>query len=436
MSQAVTIYNLGGLPTAAVEEFKELQEDFKIHDQDKTTKLALIIMTRGFKYAFKAWKDPDGQLWIIDAHQRKKALLLLRSRGVQIPPIPYEPIYANDKREAVEEIAAYNSEFASKNPDTILFEKYNITSDDLSQFNLSMPVDLDKMDFGLDTKLSLADQLEGIDYDAEYEQSEQDAVQLSQRGDIWILGNHRLMCGDSCNSTDVAKLMNSKQCDLIITDPPYNVDYEGKTVDQMTIENDNMSDDAFDKFLFRAFHNMAVIAKEGASIYVFHSDSNGLAFRRNFERAGFKMAQCCIWVKNSIVMGRQDYQWKHEPVLYGWKPGAGHHWYADRTQSTVWNFDKPMRCDLHPTMKPVQLISYPLLNNSAKGNLVVDLFSGSGSTIMACEQHGRSCYAMELMPHFVDVTVARYIAAVGAYNVFRIRDNTSVTYKELCDGGR
>lgn len=434
MSQTIKIYNLGNLPTASLDDFCELQEDFKISDTDKLMKLALLIMTRGFKYSFKAWRDEDGKLWIIDAHQRKKALSILRSRGVIVPDIPYEPIYAADKREAVEEIAAYNSEFAKKNPDTLLFEKYQISTESLGQFNLDFHIEVDKLDLGLDTKNFLSDSDNFIDLDTSYEQSEQVyAPAITATGDIWLLGKHRLMCGDSCLSEDVKTLMGGKRADLIITDPPYNVDYQGSTDEQMKIANDNMSADNFDKFLFKAFKNMFALAKSGASIYVFHSDTQGLAFRHNFERVGFKIAQCCVWVKNSIVMGRQDYQWKHEPILYGWKEGVAHKWYADRSQSTVWNFDRPMRNDIHPTMKPIALISYPLLNSSKIGDLVVDLFSGSGSTIMACEQHKRVCSAMEIDPLYADATVQRYINAVGLDEVYLQRDGKTIKYAQIND---
>lgn len=426
----IQVHNLGHLPTAPLDDFHELQEDFKLHDEEKMMKLALIIVTRGFKYSFKAWRDPDGKLWIIDAHQRKKALMHLRNRGMEIPEIPYEPIYAADKKEAVEEIAAYNSEFAQKNPDTILFEKYQITSESLSQFNLDLGVEPEALDLKLDTKMTLTEQLDELDLEKEYAEADLPEHSITRPGDIWLLGQHRLMCGDSCSSAAVATLMNDRRADLLITDPPYNVEYEGKTEDALTIANDSMSDDAFDKFLFRTFKNMYTVAKPGAAIYVFHSDSEGLAFRRNFARAGFKLAQCCVWVKNSIVMGRQDYQWQHEPVLYGWREGKGHRWYADRSQSTVWHYDKPTRNDIHPTMKPVALISYPLLNSSKEGDVVVDLFCGSGSTLMACEQHKRVCYTMELLEKFVDATVSRYIHAVGSGEVYLLRDGKKLSYEE------
>ena len=426
----ILVYNLGGLPTAPIDAFNELQEDFKIHDEEKVMKLALIILTRGFKYSFKAWKDPDGRLWIIDAHQRKKALTHLRNRGMSIPEIPYEPIFAADKREAVEEIAAYNSEFAKKNPDTMLFQKYDISDESLRQFNLDLG-SMEKTNLCLDTKHTLTDEMMAIDLENEYEEVNRPERTITLPGDIWLLGKHRLMCGDACSPADVARLMGDKRADLIITDPPYNVNYEGATEEQLTIANDNMSGDAFDKFLFRAFRNMFSIAKPGAGIYVFHSDTEGFTFRQNFQKAGFKLAQCCVWVKNSIVMGRQDYQWQHEPILYGWKEGASHHWYADRSQSTVWRYDKPQRSDLHPTMKPVRLITYPLLNSSKEWNIVADLFSGSGSTLIACEQNKRICHAMELLPKYVDSTIFRYAQTAGEENIFLLRDEKRIPLNEL-----
>ena len=227
-------------------------------------------------------------------------------------------------------------------------------------------------------------------------------------GDVWLLGLHRLLCGDCRESAQVELLMNGRWADLCVTDPTYNVSYKGKTKDRLTIDNDAADDDTFPLFLLQAFGYMYKVMLEGASIYVFHSDTEGIAFRTAFAQAGFKTAQCCVWEKNAFVIGRQDYQWQHEPVLYGWKPGAAHVWRSDRKQSTVWKFDKPQRNALHPTMKPVALAAYPVRNSSDPGNLVIDFFSGSGSTLMACQQTDRLCYAMEIDPRYVDATVYRY----------------------------
>lgn len=231
---------------------------------------------------------------------------------------------------------------------------------------------------------------------------------VSRAGDTWRLGPHRVMCGDSVSLDHVAQLMDGHKADLIVTDPPYNVAYQGGTADKLTIQNDSMSGEAFYRFLLDAYTAMFSVAKDGAGLYVFHADSEGTNFRKAMTDAGFKLAQCCVWVKQSLVMGRQDYHWQHEPVLYGWKPTGTHRWYSDRKQTTVWNFDRPSRNDVHPTMKPVALIEYPITNSSRGGDLVLDLFGGSGSTLIACEKTGRHARLMELDPRYCDVIVRRW----------------------------
>ena len=232
-------------------------------------------------------------------------------------------------------------------------------------------------------------------------------------GDVWLLGNHRLMCGDSTKKEDVMHLMNRQVADMILTDPPYNVDYEGKTADALKIENDNMNETEFYNFLLTSFRNMYESIKSGGSIYVFHADTEGLNFRNAFKSCGFKLAQCLVWVKNTFVMGRQDYQWRHEPILYGWKEGAGHYFVDNRKQSTVLEFDKPLRNAEHPTMKPVDLLVYLIKNSSKENHLILDLFAGSGSTLIAAEQVQRNCYAMELDPKYCDVIIKRWENLTG-----------------------
>ncbi len=233
---------------------------------------------------------------------------------------------------------------------------------------------------------------------------------VTKVGDIWILGNHRLMCGDSTKKEDVEKLINNKVIDLIITDPPYNVDYEGVAG---KIKNDHLENNQFYEFLESAFINMFDSIKEGGSIYVFHADTEGLNFRNAFMNAGFKLAECLIWVKNQFVMGRQDYQWKHEPILYGWKEGVAHYFIDDRSQSTVLEFEKPTRNVEHPTMKPINLLVYLIKNSSKEEDLILDLFGGSGSTLIAAEQTKRKCYTMELDPRYCDVIVKRWEKLIG-----------------------
>jgi DNA modification methylase len=236
---------------------------------------------------------------------------------------------------------------------------------------------------------------------------------VTAEGDLWTLGNHRLLCGDSTNLTHVQRLMNGQEADLVVTDPPYNVAYEGKTKEALTIKNDRLGDGAFFDFLFQVYTNLYTILKDGAGIYVFHADTEGLNFRRALIESGFKLAQCCVWVKQAMVMGRQDYHWQHEPVLYGWKPTGPHHWYADRKQTTIWKFDRPMRNGEHPTMKPLALVEYPILNSSRQGDVVVDLFGGSGSTLLACEKNARLCRTMELDPKYSDVILQRWTNFTG-----------------------
>ena len=431
MENSIKVFNLGNLPTAPLDSFNELQEDFKKTDADKLSKLQLLIITRGFKYSFKVWKDPDGKLWIIDAHQRRKALLELRSYGFNIPEIPYEEIQASDKREAVEEIAAYNSEFAQKNPDTLLFEKYNIKGDDLIKFNLGYEVKQTDFSIGGEKLFSADTDMSGIQEDTvDILPQDNDSEVFVRPGDIFLLGNNRLMCGDCRANKDVAALMNGRTADMILTDPPYNVNYEGGGEGKLTIQNDSMENDLFLRFLRSVFNVMFAIVKPGGSFYVFHADYEGENFRRAIREAGFKIAQCCIWVKNSLVMGRQDYQWQHEPCLYGWKPGTAHFWNADRKQTTVWNFDKPKANRIHPTMKPIALMAYPITNSTKNGDIVVDLFSGSGSTIMACQQTDRIGYGMEIDPKYVAATVRRFMVMFPQQPVLLERNGTVLTAAE------
>ena len=251
-------------------------------------------------------------------------------------------------------------------------------------------------------------------------------------GDIYELGCHRLICGDSTNSEVIKRLMDGAKADILITDPPYNVDYEGKTKDALKIQNDKMDNDSFRQFLVDAFTSANEVMRNGAVFYIWHADSEGYNFRGACNDVGWKVRECLIWNKNCMVMGRQDYQWKHEPCLYGWKDGASHVWASDRKQTTVLDFAKPNRNDIHPTMKPVALFAYQIKNNTYKGDAVLDTFGGSGSTLIACEQLGRKCFMCELDEHYVDVIVKRYIDYTNNKNdVYVIRDGQKIKYSEI-----
>ena len=301
---------------------------------------------------------------------------------------------------------------------------------------------------------------------------------ISEMGDVWLLGGHRVMCGDSTGD-DVQELADGAEVDLFITDPPYNVAYTGGTKDALTIQNDDMVDEDFKEFLVKAFTAADKVMKKGAGFYIWHADSEGYNFRGACLDSGWQVRQCLIWVKNSLVMGRQDHHWKHEPCLYGWKDGASHNWYGDRKQTTtiednadivvqeenegfvinistgfsevtirvpsyevinqgdsaattIWRFDKPQRNAEHPTMKPVALLARAVKNSSKRGDIVLDTFGGSGSTLIACEQLDRKCYMMELDPKYIDVIVNRYISFKESdEDVFLIRDGVQIPYKEV-----
>jgi len=252
---------------------------------------------------------------------------------------------------------------------------------------------------------------------------------MTKPGDIWTLGRHRLICGDSTKAETYDLLMGSTKANLVITDPPYNVNYEGSAG---KIKNDNMADEAFYNFLLDAYTQMHSAMADDASIYVFHADTEGLNFRRAFADAGFYLSGCCIWKKQSLVLGRSPYQWQHEPCLYGWKKNGKHQWYNGRKETTIWEFDKPKKNGDHPTMKPIPLLAYPIMNSSMSNSVVLDPFGGSGSTLIACEQTDRICYTIELDEKFCDVIVKRYIEQVGgAGGVTVQRDGLTYKYSEV-----
>jgi DNA modification methylase len=231
---------------------------------------------------------------------------------------------------------------------------------------------------------------------------------ITKLGDIWILGNHRLMCGDSTSIDSVNRLMGGEHANLLLTDPPYNVAYEGKTEDALTIQNDSMGNESFAQFLRDAYSTADTVMKEGAVFYIWHAPSEVYNFSKAVFEVGWKLRQCLIWNKNALILGRQDYHWKHEPCLYGWKEGAAHYWGSDRTQTTVLDFNKPRRNGEHPTMKPVELFEYQIKNSSKPLDVVLDLFGGSGTTAIACEKTGRKARLMELDPKYCDVIVKRW----------------------------
>lgn len=299
-------------------------------------------------------------------------------------------------------------------------------------------VDLQSMDFNTDLTGFEAPEIEQLfskvhnkdikedDFDVEEELKN---PPISRKGDIWLLGRHRVICGDSTLPETYTKLMEGRRANLVLTDPPYNVNVE-ETAGK--IQNDNMPDEDFYKFLFAAFVNMEQNMENDASIYVFHADSKGLIFRQAFHDAGFYLSGCCIWKKNALVLGRSPYQWQHEPCLFGWKVGGKHQWYSDRKQTTIWEYDRPKSSKDHPTMKPVALMAYPIQNSCMSNCIVLDPFLGSGSTLIACEETGRICYGVELDEKFCDVIVKRYVEKTESGDqVFVLRDGEKIPYAQI-----
>lgn len=251
-----------------------------------------------------------------------------------------------------------------------------------------------------------------------------------EKGDVWAVGRHRLMCGDATNPNDVNTLMGDTKANLILTDPPYGVSF--KSSSGLTIQNDSMKDEEFYNFLLSSFKCMADHLEKGGSAYVFHADTEGLNFRRAFIDAGFHLAGCCIWVKDSLVLGRSDYQWQHEPVLYGFLQNGKHKWFSDRKQTTIWSFDKPKRNANHPTSKPLDLLGYPIGNSTQENAVVIDTFGGSGSTMMACEQMNRVCYMMELDEKYASVILRRAVEnGISPEDIFVERNGEKLMYSDL-----
>lgn len=342
-------------------------------------------------FGFKVPIVIDSKNEIINGHTRLKAAKKL---GIEEVPV----IVADDLTE--DQIKAFRiadnkvAELADWDEELLLAE-LDMIEMDMGQFNIDM------------SELDSDDSSEEVVED-EFDDTPPEEPQ-AKYGDIYQLGRHRLMCGDSTSVEDVEKLVGGGVIvDMLLTDPPYNVAYEGKTEDALTIQNDSMDDESFRQFLTNAFFAADSVMKKGAVFYIWHADSEGYNFRGACRDVGWTVRECLIWNKNQMVLGRQDYHWKHEPCLYGWKDGASHLWASDRKQTTVLDFDKPQRNGVHPTMKPIALFDYQIKNNTKGNDIVLDLFGGSGTTIMACEQNGRRGYSMELDPRYVDVIIKRW----------------------------
>lgn len=375
-----------------VESLIPYKNNSRKHSDEQVAQIAASIKEFG-------WTNPilvDGDNGIIAGHGR-----LMAARKLNIDKVPVIELahLTPSQRKALiiaDNRLALNAEWDTQ---MLTLELNDLLKDDFGLYILGFGAE------ELDALLNPIKETEGLTDEDEVPEAPEPVTKL---GDVWILGNHRLMCGDSTQIDQIEKLCNGRQVDMWLTDPPYNVAYKGKTKDALTIQNDSMSNDLFRQFLRDSYVAADVVMKQGAVFYIWHADSEGYNFRGAAFDAGWKIRQCLIWKKSTFVMGRQDYHWKHEPCLYGWKEGAGHLWATDRKQSTILEFDKLNRNGEHPTMKPVALFEYQMLNNTKGGDIVLDSFGGSGTTIIAAQKNGRIGYLMEFDPKYCDVIVKRW----------------------------
>lgn len=360
------------------------------------------------------WNKTTGN--VVGGHQRLKVLLDLGLTEVECVVIEMD----EEKEKALNIALNKISGDWDKSKLALLIADLQGADFDVSLTGFE-PAELDNL-----FKDSLKESIHDDEFDVDEELKKPPVTKL---GDLWLLGSHRLVCGDSTKEDTFSLLMDGKLANLVVTDPPYNVNYEGTAG---KIKNDNMTNESFYNFLFAAFKNTEAVMAKDSSIYVFHADTEGLNFRKAFSDAGFYLSGTCIWKKQSLVLGRSPYQWQHEPILFGWKKIGKHNWYSDRKQTTIWEFDKPRKSGDHPTMKPVPLIAHPVLNSTLSNCIVLDPFGGSGSTLIACDQTDRNCYTIELDEKFCDVIVERFILNnENVYNVFLIRDGQKIKYSDL-----
>ena len=376
-------------------ENKKIEELIPYINNPRNNDEAVDAVASSIKnFGFKVPIVVDDKNEIINGHTRLKAAKKL---GLTEVPV----ITANDL--TPEQVKAYRiadnkvSEIATWNEELLSIELGELAE-----------LDFEMEEFGF----SEINEINEVEEDSDFDVTPPENP-ISQEGDIYQLGHHRLMVGDSTNLKDVATLMAGQQADLLLTDPPYNVAYEGATKDALTIKNDDKTSVEFHLFLVNAFEAAKSVMKKGAAFYCWYASSEVVNFHTAIEEAGFMVKQELIWNKNQMVLGRQDYQWKHEPCLYGWLEGASHSWYSGRNQTTVLNFDKPQRNGEHPTMKPVTIFDYQMQNSSKQGDIVLDLFGGSGTTMIAAEQNGRRAHLMELDPRYADVIINRWEELTG-----------------------
>lgn len=377
----------------SISDLKTNPKNRNQHPKEQIERLAKILAYQGWRYPIKI---SNRSRMVVSGHGRIEAAVM---NGWDKVPVSYQD-YESEEQEFTDSI----SDNAIASWSELDLSGINMDVGDLGPFDIDL---LGIENFTVVPEDKLEPQCD------EDEVGEPPKEPISKPGDVWLLGRHRLLVGDATIHDDFVKLMQGEQAHFIWTDPPYNVAYQGKTKDALEIENDSMNNEDFLQFLTDVYTNLFTSVAPGSSIYVAHADSEGANFRNAMKAGGFLFKQCLIWVKHSLVMGRQDYHWKHEPILYGWAAGGSHNWYSDRKQTTVLEFNRPNRNAEHPTMKPVELVEYCMNNSSKPGDIVIDPFLGSGTTLIACEKLNRTCRGIEIDPRYADVIVNRWEKYTG-----------------------
>lgn len=390
------------------EDLTPFQGNLKDLSESNLEKLKKEIIELGFSEPLSVWKS-EGTNWLLNGHQRHRVIGRMIQDGWKCPPLPISIIEAESAHDAKLKVLALTSQFGE------------ITSKGLYEFVSDSGLSFEDVEnrFRFPEINFEKWKSEFFSEDNLVSKSDPEACPeppkepKTRRGDLYQLDRHRLKCGDATSTEDLKSLMSDSMADLVWTDPPYNINYSGKTKQRLAILNDNMSNNEFYEFLYDSFTNMLIYMKSGAAFYVAHADTEGYTFRKALAESTLQIRQCLIWVKNIFSLSRSDYHWRHEPILYGWKDGAAHNWFGDRAQDTILEFNKPSRSEVHPTMKPIDLIEYCVKNSSKANDLVLDIFGGSGSTLIACEKNQRTCHLMELDPKYCDVIVDRWETFTG-----------------------
>jgi DNA modification methylase len=400
-----------------ISDIKPFPKNAKLHPKEQIAQIVSSIKEYGFNDPIAISEGNE----IIEGHGR---LLAVKELGYSEVPCIRLSHLTEPQRRAY--ILAHNKLTMNSGFDTeILLGELDFlknVGEDISAIGFSVE-ELDKL-FSNDKK-----EITDDNFDIDKAVSE---PPFALSGDLWHLKNHRLLIGDSTKIDDINRLMNGKKANLLLTDFPYNVNYEGKAG---KIQNDNMSPEKFFEFLLTVFKNIETALDDEASAYVFHSDTNGEYFRRAFREAGFKLSGVCQWVKPSLVLGRSPYQWQNEPCLFGWKTKGKHKWFAGRSETTIWQFDKTKKNDIHPTIKPIPLLAYPIKNSSTVNNIVLDVFSGSFSTGMVCQQTDRICYAIEIDEKYASASIKRFVSEFGSESVLVERNGEILNYEEVVGNG-